>query len=291
MTYAFYAKYTETQKNPDPGIGVFSKNLMEIVELSVNFLKDAEKISLTSMVQGKRYFLSSKNGKASRAVNSDLFLEGHEHLDRLSEILKNPFSHKETAEQITKILYTASTYFICANNIRNERDNKTPGTFFEYFNKAVLSSHFGFMPVTKLPVMNMDEDISLPVDYVFDLGRKLPKFHVPIKTSTRERIIQVWAHQRVVDGAYGVGRFLGFPIIHGETKLSKQSREVVEICLPNQWRLYQLFIAQMWGVAYYDLPGKYDELNSTFPIMKICPIGEYLKPGGIIESYLNALPG
>jgi hypothetical protein len=88
-------------------------------------------------------------------------------------------------------------------------------------------------------------EATLPTDYVFDLGPNRAKFHVPVKTSTRERMIQVWAHQRVLDGVCGTGRFLGIPIILAETKTGRKKREVIEICLPDQWRIYQMHIAQL----------------------------------------------
>jgi hypothetical protein len=87
-------------------------------------------------------------------------------------------------------------------------------------------------PTRLLPVLKLDLKGSLPTDFIFDLGSEKPKFHLPVKTSTRERIIQVWAHQRVLDGVYGVGRFLAIPFILTETKLDAIKREVSEICLP-----------------------------------------------------------
>ncbi|MCC5847612.1 MAG: hypothetical protein JJU29_05900 [Verrucomicrobia bacterium] len=112
---------------------------------------------------------------------------------------------------------------------------------------------------------------------------------MPVKTSTRERIIQVWAHQRVVDGAYGVGRFLGLPVIMAETKVDAKKKEVVEICLPRQWRLYQMFIAQLWGVCYLDLPMKYEALNHVYPLLNVHPVGDYLSKDGIMDRFLKTL--
>jgi len=109
---------------------------------------------------------------------------------------------------------------------------------------------------------------------VFDLGEEKPKFHLPVKTSTRERIIQVWAHQRVLDGVYGVGRFLAMPIILTETKLDSKKLEVVEICLPWQWRLYQMHIAVLWNVCYLDAPNAYLDLDTKFPRIGVSTLGD-----------------
>jgi hypothetical protein len=59
-------------------------------------------------------------------------------------------------------------------------------------------------------------EATLRTDFVFDLGPNRAKFHLPVKVSTRERVIQVWAHQRVLDGVYDTGRFLGTPVILGQ---------------------------------------------------------------------------
>ena len=81
-----------------------------------------------------------------------------------------------------------------------------------------------------------DERSTLPTDFIFDLGPKQLKFHVPGKTSTRERAVQVWAHQSILNGVYGEGRFKGILVALAETKLDLNKLEVVEICLPDQCR-------------------------------------------------------
>jgi hypothetical protein len=96
-----------------------------------------------------------------------------------------------------------------------------------------------------------------------------------VKTSTRERVIQVWAHQRVLDGVYGTGRFLGTPVILGETKTDRRKREVIEICLPDQWRIYQMHIAQLKRIYYLDVPATYEKLSEVFPPLNVKPLGHF----------------
>lgn len=141
----------------------------------------------------------------------------------------------------------------------------------------MIQSSLNVAPQRSLPVLNLDLKGELPTDFVFDLGAERPKFHLPVKTSTRERIIQVWAHQRVLDGVYGTGRFLALPIILTETKLDTKKLEVVEICLPWQWRLYQMHIANLWNVCYLDAPASYLALDETFPRIGVATIGDILK--------------
>lgn len=128
-----------------------------------------------------------------------------------------------------------------------------------------------------MEVLNLEEGDrkELPTDFIFDLGPNKAKFHVPVKTSTRERVIQVWAHQRVLDGIFGTGRILGVLVCLGETKTASREREVTEICLPWQWRLYQMFIAQLRRVYYLDLPSAYAALSDVFPPITVKEFGEF----------------
>ncbi len=112
-------------------------------------------------------------------------------------------------------------------------------------------------------------------DFIFDLGVKRPKFHMPVKTSSRERSIMLWAHQKLLDGVYGIQRFIGTPVLLAETKTDKSKREVVEICMPEQWRVYQLYVAQIRRIYYFDLPVAYSKLQDEFPPLVVKPFGEF----------------
>ena len=82
---------------------------------------------------------------------------------------------------------------------------------------------------------------------------------------------------RNIDGVYGTGRFLGLLTCLSETKLDHTTLEVVEICLPSQWKIYQLFISQLKRIYYLDPPDKYMVLNSNFPKIPVEPFGKFFK--------------
>jgi hypothetical protein len=131
------------------------------------------------------------------------------------------------------------------------------------------------------------EQATLPTDYIFNLGEGLNKIHLPVKTSTRERVIQAWAHQRVLDGVYGVNTIKGVLAILAETKLDRGVLDVIEICLPDQWRVYQRFISRMDRVYYLDVPTAYAALA---PHIIVRPLGEmfaeraYLRGGVPLQA-------
>ena len=250
-----------------------------ISEESLKFLTKLKRTDLISLVPDKKYFAfqnHGKNGKLSRAVNSDLFLGHIDYWDDFYGILdSNKKFPKNIIDEINQLIYTIAISFCCVIDLIKEGDQKTPGTFFEYLIGHLFAKRLKINPVRSLPVLNMDLDTQLPTDFVFNLGVNKAKFHLPIKTSTRERVIQVWAHQRVLDGVYGTGRFLGTPVILAETKSNKRKREVIEICLPDQWRLYQMHIAQLKRIYYLDIPQNYNELNQVFPPINVKTFGEF----------------
>lgn len=262
---------------------------IEMSSFALKFLsKECRRVDLISKVPGKTYFAFCRvGGKAipSRPANVRLFdpnvaeeygyfLDGT--LNRLS------------LERREQLLYTLVMSYCCTSDLLNEKDQKTPGTFFECFISHLLSKAFGVAPKTQIEVLHLeDESSTLPTDFIFDLGNSRPKFHVPVKTSTRERIIQVFAHQKVLDGVHGVGTYKGILIGLAETKLGRANNEVVEICVPAQWRLYQRFIAQMHRFYYFDVPKKYEALSSDGqPRMNVSSIAKFfdetdaLKMGG-----------
>jgi hypothetical protein len=281
--------YQSLKKNVNQkGFGVGCHNhIHSLIEAAGSILKECQRLPVVSKVAGKSYFIfESAVGLRSRPVNRDLFSENFEDSAmKFREILRNE-GHPHSSTEITKAVYSVSIACCAAIDVITKSDRKTQGTIFEWLCAALMQKTLNVAPVRSLDVLNLDLRGKLPTDFVFDLGSEKPKFHLPVKTSTRERIIQVWAHQRVLDGVYGVGRFLAMPIILTETKLDLKKLEVIEICLPWQWRLYQIHIANLWNVCYLDPPSSYLNLNSVFPPVKVATIGDMLAKGGPIDQLL-----
>lgn len=246
---------------------------------SREYLRQFTRFQLTDNGTGKDYFAfqdPTQNNKISRAVNRAIFLEyDNNTVETFLTNVKRRSFESQSADEITKACYTIAISFCCSIDMLKNNDQKTPGTFFEYLMGHLIAVKFNVLPSKQLDVLNLDMRATLPTDFIFDLGENRPKFHVPVKTSTRERVVQVWAHQRVLDGVYGTGRFLGLLACLSETKVDHRTHEVTEICLPDQWRVYQLFIAQLKRIYYLDIPQKYDHLNTVFPPINVKPFGEF----------------
>lgn len=242
----------------------------------ITILTPLKREPLVSQVTGKKYFAFRKGKKISRAINMALFDPDFSQWTKLKDAMVSKNLKGLSPKKITRILYTMAISFCAAIDLIKERDQKTPGTFFEYFVAYFFTWRVGVEPSTSIQILNVDgEDTKLRTDYIFNLGLKKHKFHMPIKTSTRERSIMLWAHQRLLDGVYGAERFMGTPVLMTETKTDKKKKEVVEICLPDQWRVYQLYIAKLKRIYYLDLPAAYKRLNKEFPPLIVRPFADF----------------
>jgi hypothetical protein len=114
-----------------------------------------------------------------------------------------------------------------------------------------------------LPLVGLSPRMTM--DFIFDVGEGRPKIHLPVKTSTRERVVQAWAYQRLLDAAFGHAKYRGILVVHSETKLDLRSREVIEICVPDQWLAYQRLLSKMDRIYYFDIPNRYAQLAAKFP--------------------------
>ncbi|MDR1748741.1 MAG: hypothetical protein LBR47_06760 [Spirochaetaceae bacterium] len=280
MTYKFLQLYDKFKHNFKENLGTKGTNLIieQIYYECTLFLKGIDKEILNTKIPQKAYFAYKMHNNRSRAINEALYYEDEQVVSDFFISLNTLNWDNLTAEKITAACYKIAISFCSCIDLIKKGDQKTPGTFFEYFIGHIFTLVFGISPRKQIEVLNMENlNSKLPTDFIFDLGLGKAKFHVPVKTSTRERVIQVWAHQRVLDGVYGTGRFIGVLACLSETKVDQSTLEVTEICLPDQWRIYQLFIAQMKRIYYLDIPDKYAELNNWYPPIHVKPLGSFFK--------------
>lgn len=243
-------------------------------------------ITSGSTAVGKNYMVFSLTGnivdKHSRPVNSDLYNAGNQ-LDATGKTKVDIFFENllrnqiplQSAQDITEALYVISmNYCCCADLVDGVKSNG--GDYFEKFIGHLYARHLNREPSTLMTACELDDEtIQIPTDYIFNLGPNLPKFHVPVKTSTRERCVEVWAQQRILDGAYGVGRFICLLTCLAETNYVSRNHSVDIVCVPNQWINYQLFISQVKRAYCLDMPARYEALNRRFPRIHVKQFGEF----------------
>lgn len=276
--YAHLRKVFAAGSKLSPAVSVA---LIGCVMASLEHLQTLDRLHYDSGVPGKRYFVfegDTASAFESRAINLDLFEDDISEVQRLlSAVLNGDLPTDPGA--LHKALYTGAISFPAARDTTNSGDQKSPGTYFEIFAGHLFAVAFNSNPSTTVTAPTLDLEISLPTDFIYDLGPNRPRIHLPVKISTRERVIQVWAHQRVLDGMHGVNRFRGVLVALAETNKKRGTGttpdSVVEVCLPNQWTAYQMYIAQLHRVYYLDVPTKYLSLRNNYPFLEVKPLAEF----------------
>ena len=85
---------------------------------------------------------------------------------------------------------------------------------------------------------------------------------VPVKITTRERIVQPFAHQRILDSVFGEHRFRSVLVCVSEMQ-RKRDEGANAICVPGTIRLYQRHLAALSGLYYLDPPHRYLQPDVT----------------------------
>jgi hypothetical protein len=239
----------------------------------------AKEQTLKTSIPGRTYFAYKHGSKLSRAINADQFIKNRTlFLNATTAILSAKGPKSLGADDATKAIYTVAMSFCAAIDLLKSGDKKSPATYFENLIGHLIAMRIGVSPTSSIDVLNLDTakgGTQLPTDLIFDPGKGKTKFHVPVKLSTRERVIQAWAHQRVLDGVYGARRFSGLLMVMSETLLSQDTKVVTEVCLPDQWRIYQMFIAWLTRVYYLDIPVGYMSLSGDYPKIEVKGFGHF----------------
>jgi len=233
--------------------------VIELARWSLRFLtQNCSKIQLTSKISGKSYHsYAFTDGKSARPANSAFFDNDEK---KIVEQWKN-------IDQLTKperhsMLYTVALAPCLARDLFDRNDKKSSATYFEYFIGHLFAKKFGVNPAAQETFCIGNKKVSLPTDFLFKTDTL--KIHMPVKTSTRERVVQAWTHQRILNEHVQDG-FKGMLIVFAETKLDANTHEVVEICVPDQWLIYQRYLAKIDNVYYFDLPEKYAQIQVSYP--------------------------
>ena len=250
--------------------------IFDLAKTSLEFLLGKTKVvELISRVPGKNYFTFGRNGIVARPANKELFITDASLLVTFwekwlrEEILPNEFA---------KLSYTVALAPCLAMELFDRQNKKGPATYFECYIGHLFAKSVGINPTKRVQLIVKDRKILMTMDFLIDIGSAHKKIHLPVKMSTRERVVQAWAHQRLLDAAYGPDAYRGILVLFSETKLDSRSLEVVEICVPDQWLAYQSLLARMDRIYYFDTPERYRALTASFPdIISIKQFGEFFK--------------
>jgi hypothetical protein len=264
--------------------GSAGKAIKELVLLSSEFLaEDCQPVALRSCVPGKEYISYAKNDATkllTRPVNKDLFIADSNYLDKnWSAWLAGTLDKADLA----RISYTVAVVPCLGMELFDRQNKKGPATYFECFVGHVFAREFGANPRKKVTLPVEGRNVRMTMDFIFDIPKTPKSMHLAVKMSTRERVVQAWAHQRLLDAAFGPDKFFGVMALFSETKLDLRKKEVVEICVPDQWVAYQKHLATIDRIYYFDTPSRYDALAASHPgLLHIKQFGEFFKEKGSI---------
>lgn len=231
-------------------------------------LQRTDREQLVSRVEGKQYF-GFRGQEQSRPINMDLYIERKAEFDQSLRAFRSGF-RGTSPEEIVRTTYTIAFGIFAANDVSGV-GRKASATFFEILIGHIVARTLGISPRRKVRIP--ESGAELPTDYVFDPGRNSRKIHLPIKTSTRERAVQAWVHQLVLDRIFGNGVYRGVLVVAAETKQDIRSGEVIEICVPRQLQMFQSRVAEIRRVYYLDPPRTYLALSGAFPQVDVKSFG------------------
>lgn len=242
--------------------------------------------------EGRDYsILVSPNGHKSRPILRHMFEESPEEFTRQwIELTKAIDGTRHLIAlppaEINKILYTAVMSVAVAFDLWRPTSRKTPGTFFEILLGSVLGALLPTYVRTKsiaLGVENEEEaqGESVSTDIVFTNPSATKSLVIPAKITTRERVVQPFAHQRILDSKFGEGRYVSLLTCVSETQRDEKSNTAKMICVPGTIQLFQQHLARLGGIFYLDPPARYlkPDLQRLIPIATVGELLATILPG------------
>ncbi len=248
--------------------GAVARLISEMAMHAREMLQQVERVELNSRVAAKSYFSFRRNNQ-SRPVNQGLYVDDAGEFNRLLRAFRRGF-RDSSDEDTVKSSYTIAYSVFAAHDVYDV-GRKASATFFEILIGHMVARSIGVSPRKKVRIPESGAD--LPTDYVFDPGRNSRKIHLPIKTSTRERAVQAWVHQLVLDRIFGTGQYRGILVVAAETKRDSRTGEVIEICVPRQLQMFQSRVAEISHIYYLDPPQVYLALANDFPRLEVRSFG------------------
>lgn len=250
------------------------KKLEAIGSASLKILAD---YSRRDLIDGYVSIGDKKHGgNWSRPVRADRFIDDAKRYRAAwramcSEIEEGSLDIANT----NAVLYTTIQALACAYDLKSRGSRKTPGTFFEILVGAIMSQRLKSPRAKQVIVEVEGESVIVPTDIFFESRRLI----VATKTSSRDRIIQPWGHQLLLDriaDSLKAPRYSSVLCLVGEVQLGRdEKRPCYPVCVPKQVTLYQKHVAQMKGLYYLDPPKAYLALSEQ-GIIPVKTIGDLL---------------
>lgn len=258
-----------------------------------------------------QYWVAHENDSVSRPYRPEIFASKEADYDELADNIEQEITSDEfDNERVDRFVYTSITAFCLCYDIWKPKSRKTPGTFFEVLMGSIcrlrypdygLGKHVAIENAATVEdaVIDLDEDgafegasdeevaealegNSVSTDLVIHNDANQRAAIIPLKITTRERIVQPFAHQRILDSAYP-DRFRSFLACVSEVQRDDSTQTVKQICVPGTVSLFQKHLAKLSGLYYCDIPQRYAK-----PDMKaVISVKSFSEVFNDIDDWLN----
>ncbi|EMY0612442.1 type II site-specific deoxyribonuclease [Yersinia enterocolitica] len=266
---------------------------LDIIKHAMLLLNNQSTYGYFGAYNGKdiqEYHSFSYEGEMSRPVRDDLFIKDFNSFVSIFNDFHVSLKNIEkgwsgfNSQRANKVIYTSVMSVACCFDLWRNGSRKTPGTFFEIFMAAILkwmlpgeifSKHIPLIDQIK-EGEDLSDSSSVSTDIVIKSGRYRDlNVVIPLKITTRERIVQPFAQQRILDSYFGTGIYHSFVACISETQQDKRKRKVNHICVPGTIRLYQKYLSSLSGLYYCDIPERYLESDLT-DVIPVKSMGDFL---------------
>lgn len=282
MLTGIAAVFTVAKKKYDKGGNALVETLKVGADCLVLLNKSAtlRPFGMFSGPPRMEYWVADAGGALSRPYRPDLFIADPAQFAAEAQAFVQELRNGQSdPERFDKVVYTAVSAFCLCYDVWKPKSRKTPGTFFEVFIASAARVRFPGMAMTKhIPIKDLPVDATADalVDVDGEEGDATEAFKgdavstdlvltnpntgkgavVPLKITTRERIVQPFAHQRILDSAYP-GQFGSFLACISEVQRDDNTGTVKQICVPGTVALFQKHLSRLEGLYYCDIPVRY----------------------------------
>jgi hypothetical protein len=249
--------------------------ILALAVLCIKMLEDIDKADYLH-AGGKSYFVFTDGKEVSRPVRSDLYIADfllleNAWLNMINAIRPEHMIISLSSAEINRVVYTAAIGFAAAYDVWKKSSRKTPGTHFEVVLGSLISSILPDFARTKfISIPGQSESVSTDIVFGTDRGGIV----IPAKITTRERIVQPYAHQRILDSVFPVGSYQSVLMCVSETQRDDKTQSVNEICVPGTIRLFQAHLSKLKSIYYLDPPARYLERDIT-QLLRVSDHGQF----------------
>jgi len=224
------------------------------------------------------YWVAEGNGNLSRPYRPEMFIADLAEFERAAVSFQDQMDDDDITDPVTfeKVVYTVVSSFCLCYDVWKPKSRKTPGTFFEVFIGSVCHIRYPqprFQMTKHIPIVVEVPDVdavddgalqgnSVSTDLVITNTDTEKGAVIPLKITTRERIVQPFAHQRILDSAYP-RRYRSYLTCISEVQRDDKTTAVKQICVPGTVALFQKHLSELSGLYYCDIPQRYARQDFT----------------------------